>query len=58
MDLLRGNEEYKYRLGAVDRWDETWIRPGGLSGSILKVLVPAYRLAARRMWTAQPSKAT
>src|SRR5213593_426072 len=27
MDLLRGNEEYKYRLGAVDRWDETWSRP-------------------------------
>src|SRR3989475_9906445 len=44
MDLLRGNEEYKYRLGAVDRWDETWIRPGGLSGSILKLLVPAIGL--------------
>src|SRR5947209_4674868 len=58
MDLLRGNEEYKYRLGAVDRWDETWIRPGGLSGSILKLLVPAYRFAARRMWTARPSKAS
>jgi len=57
MDLLRGNEEYKYRLGAVDRWDETWIQPGGLSGSILKFLVPAYRFAARRMWrTGQPSK--
>jgi len=58
MDLLRGNEEYKYRLGAVDRWDETWIRPGGLSGSILKLLVPAYRFAARRMWTAQPARAS
>ena len=57
MDFLRGNEEYKYRLGAVDRWDETWLRPGGISGSILKLFVPAYRFATRRMWTAQPSKA-
>ncbi|TMA05339.1 MAG: GNAT family N-acetyltransferase [Methanobacteriota archaeon] len=58
LDLLRGNEEYKYRLGAVDRWDETWIRPGGMSGPFLNLFVPAYRFAARRMWTGAPSKAS
>lgn len=31
-DFLRGAEEYKYRFGAVDRLDETWIVPGGLFG--------------------------
>jgi CelD/BcsL family acetyltransferase involved in cellulose biosynthesis len=29
-DFLRGDEEYKYRLGASDRVDETWLVPSGL----------------------------
>jgi CelD/BcsL family acetyltransferase involved in cellulose biosynthesis len=31
-DFLRGDEEYKYRLGASDRVDETWFVPAGLPG--------------------------
>jgi CelD/BcsL family acetyltransferase involved in cellulose biosynthesis len=50
LDLLRGDEEYKYRLGGVDRWDESWIAPGGASGLILKALLPAYRFATRYAW--------
>jgi CelD/BcsL family acetyltransferase involved in cellulose biosynthesis len=34
-DFLRGNEPYKYRFGAVDRIDETWLLPRGLGGWIL-----------------------
>lgn len=53
LDFLRGNEAYKYWLGGVDRWDESWIVPGGVSGQLLKVLVPVYRLAVRRAWSRQ-----
>ena len=51
LDLLRGNEEYKYRLGGVDRWDESWIIPGGGTGQLLKMFLPVYRFATRKVWT-------
>jgi CelD/BcsL family acetyltransferase involved in cellulose biosynthesis len=44
-DFLRGAEDYKYRFGATDRVDETWLvarRPGG------RLLTLRYRLKARR----------
>ena len=28
-DFLRGTEPYKYRFGARDRWDRTWLVPAG-----------------------------
>lgn len=31
-DFLRGDEGYKYRFGAQDRLDETWLFPRGSSG--------------------------
>jgi CelD/BcsL family acetyltransferase involved in cellulose biosynthesis len=34
-DFLRGAEPYKYRFGAVDRWDRTWMVPRGLAGALL-----------------------
>lgn len=35
-DFLRGAEPYKYRFGAVDRVDQTWIVPRGFSGRLLR----------------------
>jgi len=35
-DFLRGDEDYKYRLGASDVVDETWLLPRGLSGRLLE----------------------
>jgi CelD/BcsL family acetyltransferase involved in cellulose biosynthesis len=43
-DFLRGAEEYKYRFGATDRVDETWIVPGGLLGRLSHL---KYRLRGR-----------
>jgi CelD/BcsL family acetyltransferase involved in cellulose biosynthesis len=34
-DFLRGAEPYKYRFGAVDRWDRTWMVPHGPAGALL-----------------------
>ena len=34
-DFLRGTEPYKYRFGARDRWDRTWLVPRGVSGALL-----------------------
>jgi CelD/BcsL family acetyltransferase involved in cellulose biosynthesis len=42
-DLLRGDEDYKYRLGAVDRVDETWLVPTRLRGRLFGL---KYRLKA------------
>ena len=42
-DFLRGAEPYKYRFGAVDRWDRTWMVPRGPAGALL-----AARYAYRR----------
>ena len=34
-DFLRGTEPYKYRFGARDRWDRTWLVPRGPAGVLL-----------------------
>ncbi|WP_354643076.1 GNAT family N-acetyltransferase [Kitasatospora camelliae] len=34
-DFLRGTEPYKYRFGATDRHDTTWLTPHGPSGVLL-----------------------
>jgi CelD/BcsL family acetyltransferase involved in cellulose biosynthesis len=34
-DFLRGTEPYKYRFGARDRWDQTWLVPRGPGGALL-----------------------
>jgi CelD/BcsL family acetyltransferase involved in cellulose biosynthesis len=34
-DFLRGTESYKYRFGAVDRHDRTWLLPKGPAGALL-----------------------
>jgi CelD/BcsL family acetyltransferase involved in cellulose biosynthesis len=44
-DFLRGAEEYKYRFGAVDRVDESWLLPRGFHGRALSL---KYRLKERR----------
>ena len=35
-DFLRGAESYKYRFGATDRVDESWLVPAGLGGLALR----------------------
>jgi CelD/BcsL family acetyltransferase involved in cellulose biosynthesis len=44
-DFLRGAETYKYRFGAVDRVDETWLVPKGAAGRLLQA---RYRLKDHR----------
>jgi len=44
-DFLRGTEPYKYRFGARDRWDRTWLVPGGVAGALLSM---RHRLRERR----------
>jgi CelD/BcsL family acetyltransferase involved in cellulose biosynthesis len=44
-DFLRGAEAYKYRFGAVDRTDETWLVPRGAQGRLLDL---QYRVKDRR----------
>ncbi len=34
-DFLRGREPYKYRFGAHERWDRTWLVPRGSAGALL-----------------------
>ena len=34
-DFLRGTEEWKYRFGAIDHVDETWLIPRGLPARLL-----------------------
>lgn len=36
-DFLRGSEPYKYRFGAVDRYDHTYLVPRGVAGCVLEV---------------------
>jgi CelD/BcsL family acetyltransferase involved in cellulose biosynthesis len=43
-DFLRGTEPYKYRFGAHDRWDRSWLVPGGAAGVLL-----SWRDRARRL---------
>ncbi|MGR6997482.1 GNAT family N-acetyltransferase [Yinghuangia aomiensis] len=47
-DFLRGAEEYKYRFGAVDRHDTTWLAGRGLSGLLLGGRVRAKELRTQR----------
>ncbi|MDI2130213.1 GNAT family N-acetyltransferase [Yinghuangia seranimata] len=47
-DFLRGAEEYKYRFGAVDRHDTTWLAGRGLSGLLLGGRVRVKALRSRR----------
>jgi CelD/BcsL family acetyltransferase involved in cellulose biosynthesis len=44
-DFLRGAEPYKYRFGAADRVDETWLLPRGGGGRLLEL---GYRVRAAR----------
>jgi CelD/BcsL family acetyltransferase involved in cellulose biosynthesis len=44
-DFLRGPEPYKYRFGARDEWDRTWLVPRGPAGALL---VMRYQLRGRR----------
>jgi CelD/BcsL family acetyltransferase involved in cellulose biosynthesis len=36
-DFLRGSEPYKYRFGAEDRVDRTWLHAGGPAGRLLRL---------------------
>ncbi|MFI6444741.1 GNAT family N-acetyltransferase [Kitasatospora sp. NPDC050543] len=47
-DFLRGTEPYKYRFGAVDRQDVSWLVPHGPGGALLGL---RHRLLARRAAT-------
>ncbi|MCF2529760.1 GNAT family N-acetyltransferase [Yinghuangia soli] len=47
-DFLRGAEEYKYRFGAVDRHDTTWLAGRGLSRVLLEGRVAAKAAQTRR----------
>jgi CelD/BcsL family acetyltransferase involved in cellulose biosynthesis len=46
-DFLRGAEPYKYRFGAVDRWDRTWMVPHGPAGALLAARYRARDLVHR-----------
>jgi CelD/BcsL family acetyltransferase involved in cellulose biosynthesis len=43
-DFLRGAEDYKYRFGATDRYDETWLVPRAVGGRLLNI---RHRLVSR-----------
>jgi CelD/BcsL family acetyltransferase involved in cellulose biosynthesis len=47
-DFLRGTEAYKYRFGATDTFDRTWLVPRGPAGFLLS--------AARRLRTGRPAE--
>jgi CelD/BcsL family acetyltransferase involved in cellulose biosynthesis len=49
-DFLRGAEPYKYRFGAVDRFDDSWLLPQGLTG---RLLLARYRIRNRRSQSAR-----
>jgi CelD/BcsL family acetyltransferase involved in cellulose biosynthesis len=44
-DFLRGSEPYKYRFGAHDEWDRTWLVPRGPGGALLAAAASARRAA-------------
>jgi CelD/BcsL family acetyltransferase involved in cellulose biosynthesis len=44
-DFLRGTEPYKYRFGAHDEWDQTWLVPRGPTGALLAAVASARRRA-------------
>jgi CelD/BcsL family acetyltransferase involved in cellulose biosynthesis len=47
-DFLRGDEPYKYRFGATDRLDETWLVRRDVSGLVMDMKFGLVR--ARRTW--------
>jgi CelD/BcsL family acetyltransferase involved in cellulose biosynthesis len=51
LDLLRGTEPYKYRFGAVDHHDGTWLVPRGPAGLLLAA---RYRLRDRMRPSRRP----
>jgi CelD/BcsL family acetyltransferase involved in cellulose biosynthesis len=46
-DFLRGREPYKYRFGAHDEWDSTWLVPRGPAGVLLMATPRRGRPAAQ-----------
>ncbi|MFD9123945.1 GNAT family N-acetyltransferase [Kitasatospora sp. NPDC059571] len=54
-DFLRGTEAYKYRFGAEDRHDISWLRPHGATGALLAAKL---RLKQGRAAAAPPSPAS
>jgi CelD/BcsL family acetyltransferase involved in cellulose biosynthesis len=46
-DFLRGAEDYKYRFGAVDAYDDVYLLPRGLRGSLLALIAAAKRSPRR-----------
>jgi CelD/BcsL family acetyltransferase involved in cellulose biosynthesis len=46
-DFLRGREPYKYRFGAHDEWDSTWLVPRGAAGRLLMATPRRGRPAAQ-----------
>ena len=43
-DFLRGTQPYKYRFGATDRLDETWLLPSGLGGLVTRLKFAGIRM--------------
>jgi CelD/BcsL family acetyltransferase involved in cellulose biosynthesis len=50
LDFLRGTEAYKYRFGAIDRHDCTWIVPRGPAGLLLSARYRARDRMRPRHW--------
>jgi CelD/BcsL family acetyltransferase involved in cellulose biosynthesis len=50
-DFLRGIEPYKYRFGAKDRIDETWLLPRGATGRMLNMKFDLVRRAQSKQGT-------
>jgi CelD/BcsL family acetyltransferase involved in cellulose biosynthesis len=55
LDLLRGAEPYKYRFGAVDRSDCTWLWPRGPAGMLLSARYRARQRLRPRLRAAAPA---
>jgi CelD/BcsL family acetyltransferase involved in cellulose biosynthesis len=51
-DFMRGREPYKYRFGASDAFDRTWLVPHGPAGTLIRV---GRRLRRGRRAAAPPS---
>jgi CelD/BcsL family acetyltransferase involved in cellulose biosynthesis len=50
-DFLRGTEPYKYRFGAIDRCDRTWLVPRGPAG---RLMAARYRVSEWRHRRGRP----
>ncbi|NNE73930.1 MAG: GNAT family N-acetyltransferase [Acidimicrobiales bacterium] len=55
-DLLRGAEPYKYRFGAVDQIDTTWIAPSAISGRLWLAGRALHRRVPTRTERAAPAE--